>query len=45
MAALGDRGRFMAMIGDGVNDVPALNRRRLAVAMGSGSQITRASAT
>jgi magnesium-transporting ATPase (P-type) len=29
------------MIGDGVNDVPALKQSRLAVAMGSGSQITK----
>ena len=29
------------MIGDGVNDVPALKRSRLAVAMGSGSQVTK----
>ncbi len=41
VAALGDRGRFTAMIGDGVNDVPALKQARLAVAMGSGSQITK----
>jgi cation-transporting ATPase E len=41
VAALGDRGRTTAMIGDGVNDVPALKRARLAVAMGSGSQITK----
>jgi cation-transporting P-type ATPase E len=39
--ALGARGRMTAMIGDGVNDVPALKQARLAVAMGSGSQITK----
>ena len=41
VGALADRGRFTAMIGDGVNDVPALKQARLAVAMGSGSQITK----
>jgi magnesium-transporting ATPase (P-type) len=41
VGALSDRGRFTAMIGDGVNDVPALKRARMAVAMGSGSQITK----
>ena len=41
VTALGDRGRFTAMIGDGVNDVPALKQARMAVAMGSGSQITK----
>ena len=41
VGALAARGRFTAMIGDGVNDVPALKQARLAVAMGSGSQITK----
>jgi cation-transporting P-type ATPase E len=41
VGSLAARGRFTAMIGDGVNDVPALKRARLAVAMGSGSQITK----
>jgi magnesium-transporting ATPase (P-type) len=41
VGALSERGRFTAMIGDGVNDVPALKQARLAVAMGSGSQITK----
>ena len=41
VGALSDRGRFTAMIGDGVNDVPALKEARMAVAMGSGSQITK----
>jgi cation-transporting ATPase E len=41
VGSLADRGRFTAMIGDGVNDVPALKRARLAVAMGSGSQVTK----
>lgn len=41
VGALSDRGRFTAMIGDGVNDVPALKQARLAVGMGSGSQISK----
>ncbi|MCB0866723.1 MAG: HAD-IC family P-type ATPase [Solirubrobacterales bacterium] len=41
VGSLSDAGRFTAMIGDGVNDVPALKQARMAVAMGSGSQITK----
>jgi magnesium-transporting ATPase (P-type) len=41
VGALSAAGRFTAMIGDGVNDVPALKRARLAVGMGSGTQVTK----
>ena len=41
VSALADGGRYTAMIGDGVNDVPALKTARMAVAMGSGTQVTK----
>ncbi len=41
VAALRRRGHYVAMTGDGVNDVPALKQANLAVAMRSGSQVTR----
>ena len=41
VGALAQSGRYAAMIGDGVNDVPALKRARMAVAMGSGAQVTK----
>ena len=39
--SLRDHGHYVAMIGDGVNDILALKQSQLAIAMRSGSQATR----
>ena len=41
IAALKARGEYVAMVGDGVNDVPALKEAQLAVVMNDGAQIAK----
>ncbi len=41
ITALTADGAYVAMIGDGINDVPAMKTARLAVALGGGSQLAK----
>jgi cation-transporting P-type ATPase E len=41
ISALQRRGEYVAMVGDGVNDVPALKQAELAIVMNDGTQISK----
>lgn len=41
IAAMVRRGAYVAMVGDGVNDVPAFKEAQLAIAMNEGAQISK----